>query len=260
VAAAAFGAVALGFFVLAQGHERIAEARRLIAEAQHNVGQDPNLAIPLAIEAFTRAAAIDGPVARYLHSPFDTEKTEEMVLDARRVLYEAVHTKKSVRAIPPVTPVRHAAFSPDGSRLVTVDSPPGKSARIWDKASGAQLVELSGHSALVETAAFSPDGRFVATASHDRTAKLWDTQTGRELRTLWGHSQLLRDVAFSPDGNRLATASYDGTAKLWDTRSGRNTRTLRVEGQGELANRVVNAVAFSPYPPSSVDQQFLQSR
>ena len=64
--------------------------------------------------------------------------------------------------------------------------------------------------------AFSPDGRLLATASHDKTARLWDPATGECLRTLTGHDSGVTGVAFSPDGRLLATASEDKTARLWD--------------------------------------------
>jgi WD40 repeat protein len=68
---------------------------------------------------------------------------------------------------------------------------------------------------VVSAVAFSPDGRFVATASDDETARVWETATGKEVYTLSGHEGPVRCVAFSPDGKRLATGSDDGTARLW---------------------------------------------
>jgi WD40 repeat protein len=64
--------------------------------------------------------------------------------------------------------------------------------------------------------AFSPDGRRLASASHDNTVRVWDTASGQEVLTLHGHGQEVQSVAFSPDGRFLASAGRDGTVRLWD--------------------------------------------
>ena len=59
----------------------------------------------------------------------------------------------------------------------------------------------------VRSAAFSPDGKHVVTASEDNTARIWDAETGREIATLKGHDDSVVSAAFSPDGERVVTAS-----------------------------------------------------
>jgi roadblock/LC7 domain-containing protein len=96
------------------------------------------------------------------------------------------------------------------------------------------------HDEPVNAAAFSPDGRLLATASDDRTARLWDAATGQEVRQLTGHTAAVTAAAFSPDGRLLATASTDETARLWDVATGQEVRQLT----GHTG--WVNAAAFSP--------------
>lgn len=70
------------------------------------------------------------------------------------------------------------------------------------------------------SAAFSPDGSLVTTASWDGTARIWEVVTGAEIRVLRGHTGGVRSVAFSADGTRVVTASKDGTARTWDALTG----------------------------------------
>ena len=79
--------------------------------------------------------------------------------------------------------------------------------RVWDANTGIQKFELSGHSAQVNDAHYSPDGRWIATGSLDRTAALWEANTGKLIHTLKGHTSSIASVAFTPDSRKLATSS-----------------------------------------------------
>ena len=59
----------------------------------------------------------------------------------------------------------------------------------------------------VQSAAFSPDGSRIVTASWDKTARIWDAATGKEIAVLRGHEGAVCSAAFSPDGSRIVTAS-----------------------------------------------------
>lgn len=108
------------------------------------------------------------------------------------------------------------------------------------RAADAQIMVITGHTDRVISAAFSPDGQRIVTASDDKTARIWDATTGREIRRLSGHTDSLNYAAYSPDGRRIVTASYDNTARIWDAMTGREE--LKLSGH---ASRVRSAV-FSP--------------
>ena len=57
--------------------------------------------------------------------------------------------------------------------------------------------------------AFSPDGKFVASASLDKTCMLWEISSEKSTMTFTGHSDQVKGVAFSPDGEMIASASGD---------------------------------------------------
>src|SRR4051812_24768173 len=57
-----------------------------------------------------------------------------------------------------------------------------------------------GHTNYVNSAVFSSDGKYVLTASFDKTARLWDATTGKELRQFKGHTNYVTSAVFSSDG------------------------------------------------------------
>lgn len=92
--------------------------------------------------------------------------------------------------------------------------------RLWRVQTGETVHILRGHDSFILTAAFSPDGRLLATGSRAQTdnaqgVRLWDVETGRELCSL-AHVAWVNSVAFSPNGQLLATGSQDGLVRLWE--------------------------------------------
>jgi len=105
-------------------------------------------------------------------------------------------------------------LSPDGSQTLTTSY--DRTAKLWNKNTGACIQTFTGHINLLMSAIFSPDGSQILTASLDHTAKLWNAQTGTCIRTFSGHTNLLMSAIFSPDGKEILAASDDNTAKLWN--------------------------------------------
>ena len=78
---------------------------------------------------------------------------------------------------------------------------------------GECLATFQGHSAEVNTLAFSPDGRTIVSGSRDETLKLWSVSGGECLKT-FSHDFAVESAAFSPDGRTVLSAS-DITLQLW---------------------------------------------
>lgn len=111
-----------------------------------------------------------------------------------------------------------AKFSPDGQLILTADSRHHEGIqRLWDR-EGNYLAVLRGHESYISTTEFSPDSRYILTASDDRTARLWDRQ-GNTVVVLQ-HNQPVQSAEFSPDGNYLLTISGSSwenrTTRIWN--------------------------------------------
>jgi len=86
-----------------------------------------------------------------------------------------------------------------------------------DVATAKEIAMLRGQQGMW-SAAFSPDGSRIVTASLDKTARIWDAVTAKEIAVLHGHDNFVWSAAFSRDGSRVVTASVDKTARIWDIR------------------------------------------
>jgi WD40 repeat protein len=105
--------------------------------------------------------------------------------------------------------VRRAAFSPDGTTIVTIAG----QARLWRADNGREVVELEGFSAEDAAVAFSPDGKTLATGGANANVDLWNPQNGRRLLTLTAGAPITA-LAFSSDGATLAAVTPTHV-RLW---------------------------------------------
>lgn len=147
------------------------------------------------------------------------------------------------------------AFSPGLTRLATASF--DGTAKVWSLDSGRRQtgpprrgvtaadepgprerhrleMTLAGHGGAVYGIAFSADGRWLATGSHDRTARIWDISGDTDLR---GHHDEVRAITVDATGLRAVTASADRTVKIWDLKSRQVSATL-----SEHTQRVTAAV------------------
>jgi WD40 repeat protein len=134
--------------------------------------------------------------------------------------------------------VAAAIVSTDGRRIATYRPSSNARAQVWDAVTGAAVGPPLG-AGMIDSVAFSPDGRRVVTTSVE-TARVWDVETSRMLPGSIRHQAPITSATFSADGSRILTASSDTTAQLWDAATG------RAIGASLKHAEAVNSAAFSP--------------
>lgn len=141
--------------------------------------------------------------------------------------------------------VGSVTFSADGMRLASASD--DFFVRLWDVSqlndpnSGSRdcpsIAEIGGHSNIVRSVAFSPNGKYLASASRDCTIRIYKGDSGQFITQLAGHLDWINSIAFAPDSRHLVSSAWDYNLKVWDVRKGKETATLKghalsVEGCG----------------------------
>ena len=129
----------------------------------------------------------------------------------------------------------HIGFSQDGRQVAVVAT---EGVHVWDVTSGRRMATVAepptdirwnpedpgrplfSRIVKIEFAAFSPDGRRLATTAENGVVHLWDVRSGRVLLKLEGHVAPVSRAAFSPDGRLLLTAGHDASARVWRVADG----------------------------------------
>ncbi len=92
----------------------------------------------------------------------------------------------------------------------------------------------------VQSAEFSPDGRWIVTASSDNAARVWDAASGSPAGEPMQHGDMIWSTRFSPDGRWVVTTSKDKTARVWETATGKPV------GEPMRHGDIVESAQFSP--------------
>ena len=115
-------------------------------------------------------------------------------------------------------PVNAITYSRSANRFAVAAA---NSIHIYDANTYTELIVLVGHTDLVATVAFSPNGKRLVSGSLDLTMRLWNTSTGKLIRTREEHTAPVNSVAFSANGKRFWSASHENnTIRSWHTRDG----------------------------------------
>ncbi|KAE8397388.1 WD40-repeat-containing domain protein, partial [Aspergillus pseudonomiae] len=114
--------------------------------------------------------------------------------------------------------------------------------KLWDTTTGTECQTLKGLSDAVNSVAFSPDGRTLASGSLDKTIKLWDTMTGTERQTLKGHSDPVPAVLNEPNSNLHISLS-----NAWIALGDENLLWLPVEYRSITCHAVKDAIIALGY-------------
>ncbi|MBN1286539.1 MAG: serine/threonine protein kinase [Anaerolineae bacterium] len=120
--------------------------------------------------------------------------------------------------------------------------------RVWDTATGRELVILRGHDQWVNSVVWSPRGTHLVSGSVDRTLKIWQAVTGEALMTLEGHTGSVWSVDWHRSGQYLASASLDGTVRVWRLTPGAHEQAPGAHPAAVLNGHMgtVRTVAWSP--------------
>jgi WD40 repeat protein len=133
-----------------------------------------------------------------------------------------------------VTAVPAPAFSPDGKFLAAGGD---TAVRVWEAATGKEVVPHAGHGGAVTALALSPDGKLVASKGEDGTVRLWDAATGKERHEF--RVPGIAGVAFAPDGRTVALGLAAGAVRLYEAATGKELHGLAAHPNG------IAALAFS---------------
>ena len=94
-------------------------------------------------------------------------------------------------------------------------------------ASGSNSLVYRGHTDNLTTVAWSPDNKYVASGSMDKSVQVWEARSGTLAQNYHGHTEAVTVAVWSPDGRYIASGSADKTVQIWEATTGKLLLTFR---------------------------------
>ena len=148
-------------------------------------------------------------------------------ITTNREIISLIHENKAIPYNPLREISRFVSFSADGKLILTFCNM-DDFVQIWDVSTRREIARVK-HNGQINSAAFSPDGKCLATTGMDNTTRLWDISSDKEIMQV----KLNRNgehVIFSPDGKYIAGSIADNTVRVWNSKTGQEVARMVFNG------------------------------
>jgi WD40 repeat protein/uncharacterized caspase-like protein len=144
--------------------------------------------------------------------------------------------------------INSAAFSPDGKRMIVTST---RDVKLWETATGMQLMEMADTDQTWQPPSFSPDGKYIL-VPRVGTIDVWDAVDGYRVNSISDSLRLLASASFSPDGRLILAGWQNGKLSIYQTQTGKLLRSWQVVPAPSTADQytmftpVLYTAFFSP--------------